>query len=169
MLTFEQAKKIVIDRLEAEKLSLPNDSLMIIDELTIEKPYAWIFTYTSKLWHETKDDKYIIAGNAPIIVDKQSGNQTTYSTAYNIENIIEKYEEEQKLWSLVLVDNSLLDNEKALILKNKMNLSYDKIMQLKKGETTCIDSGSQLRLNSIQVDLLKIGVKTKLVFSWDDK
>lgn len=168
-MTFEQAKKTVTDRLATDKFSLPNDSLIIVDDLTIEKPYAWIFTYTSKLWYETNDNKNAIAGNAPIIVDKQTGKQTSYSTAYNIDSIIDKYEEEQKLWNLVLFDNKSLDNGKAILLKNKLNLGYDNLMQLKSGKTTCIDSGSQLRLTSLQTDLLKIGIETKLTLSWDDK
>jgi hypothetical protein len=131
MLTFKQAKKIVTDILAKEDFSLPNDSLIIVDNLTIEKPYAWIFIYTSQLWHETNDKKYAIAGNAPIIVDKQTGKQTSYSTAYGIDLIVDKYEEEQKIWSLFLVDNKSLSNDKALIIKNKMNFSYDYIMQLK--------------------------------------
>ncbi len=169
MLTIEQAKKIVSDRLTSDKSSLLNDELLIVDSLTIEKPYAWIFTYTSKLWYETKDNKHAIAGNAPIIVDKQTGKQTSYSTAYSIDSIIDKYEEEQNIWDLVLVDTNSLDNSKLLLLKSKMNLGYDKLTQLKNGDSNCIDSGSQLRLTSLQADLLEIGIKTKLTTSWDDK
>lgn len=169
MLTFEHAKKTVTNRLATDKFSLPNDSLIIIEDLTIEKPYAWIFTYTSKLWYETKDNKYAIGGGAPIIVDKQTGEHTSYSTAYDIDSIIDKYEEERKIWNLILVDNKSLDNGKVLLLKNKMNLGYDNLMQLKSGKITCIDTGSQLRLTSFQTDLLKIGIETKLTLSWDDK
>jgi hypothetical protein len=97
MLTFEQAKKSVIDLLATYEFSLSNDSLIILDELTIERPYFWIFIYTSKLWYETGDNKYAIAGNAPIIVDKETGKHTSYSTAYNMEAIIKKYEDERNL------------------------------------------------------------------------
>ena len=165
MLTFDQAKKVVNDILATDNFSLQNDSLIIIDDLTIEKPYAWIFTYSSKLWHESKDNKYAIAGNAPIIVDKQTGKQTSYSTAYSIDNIIDKYEEEQKIWSLVLLDNNSLDNEKILLMKNKMNLSYNNLMQLKNGKTTFLESGSQSRLTLLQADLLKNGIETKITLT----
>jgi hypothetical protein len=169
MLTFDQAKKIVTDILSTDNFLQENDSLIIIDDLTIEKPYAWIFTYTSKLWYETKDNKYAIAGNAPIIVDKKTGKRTYYSTEYGIDNIIEKYEEEKKIWCLILVDNKSLDNEKTLLIKNIMNLSYDNLMRIKNGMTTYIESGSQSRLTLLQADLLKTGIETKLTLTWDEE
>jgi Immunity protein 35 len=95
MLKIEQARKIVLDTIQSMEYSVPNDKLIILDNLTIEKPYAWIFTYTSKLWHETEDNKYALGGNAPIIVDKKSGEQTSYSTAFSLDTLIDKYEEEK--------------------------------------------------------------------------
>ncbi|MBL7801295.1 MAG: hypothetical protein JNL95_11260 [Chitinophagales bacterium] len=168
MMTFDQAKKIVNDRLTKIVPSTSNDSLIIVDELTIEKPYAWIFTYTSILWLETKDDKYAIAGNAPIIIDKQTGKQTSYSTAYDMTSIIDKYEEEQKIWSLDLADLQTLNNDKLLVLKSKLNFDYDRLLQLKNREKIILDKGSELRLSSLKNDLQKIGIETRLSLSWHD-
>jgi len=168
MMTFDQAKKIVNDRLTKIVPSTSNDSLIIVDELTIEKPYAWIFTYTSQLWLETKDDKYAIAGNAPIIIDKQTGKQTSYSTAYDMTSLIDKYEEEQKIWSLDLADLQTLNNDKLLVLKSKLNFDYDRLLKLKNREKIILDKGSELRLSSLKNDLQKIGIETRLSLSWHD-
>ncbi|KUJ61169.1 hypothetical protein AR687_14665 [Flavobacteriaceae bacterium CRH] len=162
MLTFEQARKIVSDQLANSNFS-NDDSLIILDNLTIEKPYAWIFSYTSKLLHETKDDKYLIAGNSPIIVNKKTGKQTSYPSAYN--EIMELYEEEENIYNLVLTDSNLLNNSKLLLLKDKMKFSYEKLMGVKKEKNFCIDKGSQSRLTSLQIELLKIGIETELIFS----
>jgi hypothetical protein len=167
MLTFEQARKIASDRVSAFGSS--NDTFIIIDSWTVEKPYAWIFCYTSKLWYETRDDKYLIAGNAPIIVDKQTGKMTSFSTAYGIDSIIEMYEEERNLWSLVLADRKALDHKKLLQLKYKLDFGNDKLIQLKNGNIINIDSGSELRLASLQAELSDMGVETKLILSWDNK
>nr|WP_294927214.1 YrhB domain-containing protein [uncultured Flavobacterium sp.] len=163
MLTLEQARKIVSERLANSNFS-DIDSLIILDDFTIEKPYAWIFSYTSKLWHETKDTKYLIAGNSPIIIDKQTGNQTSYPSGYNLEEIIEQYEEEQNIWNLVLFESNR-NNQKILLLKNKMNLSYNDLINIKKNNFFCIEKGSELRLTSLQTELLNIGIKAELRLS----
>jgi hypothetical protein len=43
----------------------PEDELIIIESETIDKEKFWVFFYTSKLWYETEDMQYAIAGNAP--------------------------------------------------------------------------------------------------------
>jgi len=171
MLTFKQAKKIVSERLESFNFSHTDssytDSLIILDDFTIEKPYAWIFFYTSKLYHETKEFRYALAGNSPIIVDKRTGEQTSYSSGYGIEKVIEQYEKEQNIWNLVISETNL-DNTKILLLKNKMNLSYDRIIDLKKNKFFSIEKGSESQLTSLQTDLLSIGIETKLIFFWGE-
>jgi hypothetical protein len=157
MLTFEQAKETVI-----AKLSLVSDDFVILDHMTLEKPYAWIFFYTSKLWWETQDDKHIMAGNAPVIVNKQTGKHTQYSTAYGVDTIVEMYEEQEKIWSLVLADITSLDDKKLLLLKERLNWSYEKLKQIKNERDKSIDKGSYIRLTSLQSELREIGVVTLL-------
>ncbi|WP_407297881.1 hypothetical protein [Stutzerimonas zhaodongensis] len=48
--------------------------------------------HTSKLWLETHDIRYAIAGNAPIIVERETGKLIPTGTAMNIERYIENYE-----------------------------------------------------------------------------
>ena len=50
------------------------DKLVILEVLPIEKDLGWIFFYNSKAFVETKDPKYGVFGNAPIIVDKADGS-----------------------------------------------------------------------------------------------
>lgn len=164
MLTLEQAKKIIAERLENYNFSI-NDSLIILDQYTIEKPYAWIFSYTSKLYNETKGIQYAIAGNSPIIIDKRTGKQTQYSSAYNLEETIELYEEEENIWNLVLKGNNIYDNGRLLLLKNKFNLSNDKLIQLKRNTMFSFEKGSKLRLTKLKKDLLEIGIETELKLS----
>ncbi|AXK40122.1 YrhB domain-containing protein [Crenobacter cavernae] len=85
MVTKEQARRLV----EAE---VCNDEIVIVDEATIEKPWGWVFSYASKTWLETKDPRYAIVGNAPIIVERQSGRLIDTGTAMPIEHYIANYE-----------------------------------------------------------------------------
>jgi hypothetical protein len=51
----------------------------IVRELTIAKPYGWIFFYESKLFLDSADDSKMLIGNAPIIVDRDT---LTFSWGY---------------------------------------------------------------------------------------
>jgi len=70
----------------------PEDELIILVDDIIDRPEYWVIPYTSRLWHETEDMTYAIAGNAPIIVNKQSGEMTETGTALPIEAYLEEYE-----------------------------------------------------------------------------
>jgi hypothetical protein len=47
-------------------------NLQIATDLTIEKPYGWIFTFENKKWVETRDDLDLILGFPFIVVMKES-------------------------------------------------------------------------------------------------
>ena len=71
---------------------LENDSIVIVDGETIEKEKYFVFFYTSKKYLETNDDSFAVGGNAPIIVDKITGEKFETGTAESIEYYLEKYE-----------------------------------------------------------------------------
>ena len=56
-----------------------------------EESFGWIFFYTSKRFHETKDFQYAIAGNGPVIVNRETGEVTMLGTAGGVEKQIEEY------------------------------------------------------------------------------
>ncbi|MFN4362481.1 YrhB domain-containing protein [Chryseobacterium hispalense] len=66
--------------------------LLIGDEETIKKPYGNIYFYTSKKWYETGDDRYAVAGNAPFLVEKETGNVIVFGTARTEDYYIKEYE-----------------------------------------------------------------------------
>lgn len=93
MLSLEQARDVVTGTVCSRNEWLPQkDDLVILDELTIEKPWGWVLFWGSRLWHETQDIKYAIAGNAPPLVEKQSGRVLVMGTARATEQYIERYE-----------------------------------------------------------------------------
>jgi Immunity protein 35 len=69
----------------------PSDILIVVDESTIEFEYGFVFFYTSKRYLETRDFKFALAGNAPIIAAKQDGKISETGTAYAIEHYIEEF------------------------------------------------------------------------------
>jgi len=93
MVTEEQARQLVADKVCERSEWLPSeDEIIIVDESTIERPWGWVFFHTSKMWLETHDVRYAIAGNAPIIVERESGNLLDTGTAMPIEYYIANYE-----------------------------------------------------------------------------
>ncbi|SMF25122.1 Immunity protein 35 [Alteromonadaceae bacterium Bs31] len=91
MIARHEAKEFV----ETEIANYPkpeSDRYIILDEETIEKEWGWVFFYTSEKWHQTQELKYAVAGNAPLIVERSTGNIVVTGTAEPVENYIKEYE-----------------------------------------------------------------------------
>ncbi|MGY8711935.1 YrhB domain-containing protein [Bradyrhizobium sp. 18BD] len=61
-------------------------------ELTIAKPYGWVFFYQSREFLDTGDFSEVLVGNAPIIVDRDSLELRLTGTAKPLEHYLEEYE-----------------------------------------------------------------------------
>jgi Immunity protein 35 len=93
MITKEQARDLVAKEICGHPDWLPeDDELVILEESTIEKPWGWVFFYTSRKWHETKDFRYALVGNAPTLVERNTGKLIGTGTALSMERYIENYE-----------------------------------------------------------------------------
>jgi Immunity protein 35 len=91
MLSIEDGRKIALQKIQGD-WNIPNDTPILLDERTVEKSHYWIFFYTSKLWFDTKDLKYAIAGNSPLFISKETGEINTYRTGLSVEQMIEEHE-----------------------------------------------------------------------------
>jgi hypothetical protein len=150
MITFQEAKKIA----EGELIKLyfsDTDSLIIIDNEIIEKEYAWIFPYTSKKFYETKDFMHAIGGNGPLFISKTDGKVSRYRTGLNIDGMIDEYEEENKVWTLFIADNTFADTQKSLAVKTILGLTNSQFVDLKTKKY--FQTGSIRRLSNIQQQL----------------
>jgi hypothetical protein len=65
---------------------------IVFEEYIVEKSYGNIFHYDSKLHQETGDFQYAIAGNAPFLVEKETGRVIVFGTANTLEYYTEGYE-----------------------------------------------------------------------------
>jgi|SRR5215475_3946729 len=65
--------------------------LVLLDEVTMEKPFGWVFFYDSKRHVETGDFRDAIAGNAPIVVTKADGQLYVTGTAFPIEHYLKEF------------------------------------------------------------------------------
>ena len=92
MITLEEAKALVQAEISKDNPYEPDMKLEILDADTVEKEWGWIFFYDSVDHIRTGDDKYLLAGNAPIIVNKETGELTVTGTSWPIEKYIDDYE-----------------------------------------------------------------------------
>jgi len=95
MLTKEQARALVVAELARPPkytyASTPKD-LVVVDEHTIERSWGWVFFYNSQRYLHTRNFMYALAGNAPYIVNRYTGELRVTGTAHPIEHYIAEYE-----------------------------------------------------------------------------
>ena len=159
MLTFQEAKQIAEVQINQQRFA-DNDSLIIIEEGIIEKEYAWIFSYTSKKYWETKDMNYAIAGNGPLFVSKLDGQISTYRTGLTVDGMIEEHEEKNNVWILSLTDT--LEPSLHLVLKQILNWTQGQFIEFRKDSYGIIDRGSKRRLVEVQSNLGAANILTTL-------
>jgi len=86
----------MIDHLKAveivkAKIAAVENDYLILDEHTIEEDFGWVIFYSSRKYIETGNVEYAIAGNAPYIVDRKTGNVVVTGTAQNVAVYINAY------------------------------------------------------------------------------
>lgn len=96
MVTKDEARRLVEAKISTWRLVAPGAEIVIVDASTRETDFGWIFFYQSKEYLETGVLKYALAGNAPFIVDRDSGEIVETSTAYPIEHYIEEFENRRR-------------------------------------------------------------------------
>ncbi|CAN7483775.1 YrhB domain-containing protein [Pseudoxanthomonas sp. LjRoot143] len=92
MITREEARARVEQELSATHDGMTEDTRIILDDATLEKPWGWVFFYTSRRYHETGDFRYALAGNAPYLVERATGRLMDTGTAYPTADYIANYE-----------------------------------------------------------------------------
>lgn len=95
MIDYETAKQNAIEYINKGSSRADHEAL-IIDDLTIEKEYGWIFFYNSRIYLETGNIHYSFIGNAPFIVEKEDGSFHYTGTARDTEYYITQYEKQRK-------------------------------------------------------------------------
>lgn len=70
-----------------------NENIVIVDSLTVEKPYGWIFFYNTKEYLETGDFLYALLGNGPLVIERKTGKIVALPSASSPEESIQQYED----------------------------------------------------------------------------
>ena len=88
----QEAQSLVEIELENSKDKYNPIDCVVIETETIEKSWGWVFFYQSKEFIESKDVRDMLAGNAPIIVNRNTKELVYTGTTNDIEHYIKEYE-----------------------------------------------------------------------------
>jgi len=153
MITFQKAREIAEKVIQSHPY-MSDDKLVILDDQILEKPYAWIFPYTSERWLKG-DLNFAIGGNSPIFVDKEDGKISTFRSGLSIEGMIEEYEEKNKLWELRVSSETYSDLKKLSALKAHLNIIQAELHLLKTNNVIIVAVGGKSRLDQL-AELMKL-------------
>jgi len=86
-----EARELVVQYLKETGGQEKYDSV-ILDDHTIEREFGWVFFYNSRAYTETKNFMCGLVGNAPLIVDRYTGELHVTGTGLPTECYIRSYE-----------------------------------------------------------------------------
>lgn len=90
-----QAADLVRARLrEYETAGSP--PLALLEDRTLTRPFGWVFFYQSRAFIDSGDVGKMLAGNAPIIVDRDTAELHITGTAHPITHYIRDYVEKKR-------------------------------------------------------------------------
>jgi Immunity protein 35 len=90
MINSDQARAVAAGVVERVAASTGLEDLVITS--VEEFPVGWVFAYCRQSWLETQDFRYVLAGNAPILVDRQTGKAHTTGTAHAAAHYVAEYQ-----------------------------------------------------------------------------
>jgi hypothetical protein len=65
--------------------------LHLVVTSTTEYDFGWLFTFGAREYLETGDLRCALAGNAPLIVDRQEGQVYVTGTAHPVDHYLDEY------------------------------------------------------------------------------
>ena len=88
MLTFQKAETLAKTWVDV----ISEGEAAIMPEQTMDRPYGWVFFYQSKSYIARGDSLDALLGNAPIIVNKWTGEIKVTGTGRPVEEFLAEYE-----------------------------------------------------------------------------
>jgi hypothetical protein len=86
-----KARALEIARRVVAELSDHHD-FVILEDKTVERPFGWVFFYTTRPYLQTGDPNYLIPGAAPLVVHRADGSTEHLATSVPPARAIEIYE-----------------------------------------------------------------------------
>lgn len=86
-----QAADLIRQRLR-EYEAAGSSPLVLLEDRTLTRPFGWVFFYQSRAFVESGNVRDMVAGNTPIIVDRDTGELHLTGTSHPVSHYIREYE-----------------------------------------------------------------------------
>ncbi|HPF72819.1 MAG: hypothetical protein H7A20_09510 [Rhodanobacteraceae bacterium] len=91
MLSLEQALQLIEPHVA--NVSAENGcEIVVVTEATLERPFGWVFFYQTKEFLSARTPAAQLAGNAPLLVNRFTGDVVVTGTALPVQEYISRYE-----------------------------------------------------------------------------
>lgn len=85
-------RALEIARQEVASLSGQHD-FVIVEDQTVERPFGWVFFYTTRQYLQTGNRNYLVPGTAPLVVLRADGSIEHLATSVPPARAIEIYQQ----------------------------------------------------------------------------
>jgi Immunity protein 35 len=93
VITRADAERIVRDYIAREfPPGEGEEEFAVNDEATIERPYGWLFVYTTATYLVTRDPQDGVLGAGPLLVLREDGRVVAFPSYHSRESALEEYE-----------------------------------------------------------------------------
>ncbi|WP_294223227.1 YrhB domain-containing protein [uncultured Shimia sp.] len=90
-ITFEKAHAIAARYVEGMSTGIEADALVMSPTPVAFGDYGWVFAYQNRKFLDSGDFRDAIAGNAPLLVSKATGEIVVLGTAFSIDHYINAF------------------------------------------------------------------------------
>lgn len=91
----EAAKALVLESIH--EYSAEPGKFVLLEDMTLEKPYGWVFFYDSARHQQTGHFLDMLGGNGPVVVESATGRVTQLGSAKAPEKMIAAFEDKHHL------------------------------------------------------------------------
>lgn len=90
-LRYEDTRAIALRTIEDLGASAHHDYALMEDQ-TVERPFGWVFFYSTREYVATRDRSHLVPGTAPFVVNRFDGSVVHLPTSVSPARAIELYE-----------------------------------------------------------------------------
>jgi hypothetical protein len=90
----DKAQATAIARKTIATVPPHSPDLVLQEDRTVERDFGWVFFYTTRKFLETGDKKYLMPGDAPVVVLREDGSTRYLGTSVPPKRAIELFEAE---------------------------------------------------------------------------
>ncbi|QIF03529.1 YrhB domain-containing protein [Roseimicrobium sp. ORNL1] len=175
MLTFQEARILALAHLrEMDRSARSTNESVIIDSATASFDFGWVFCYQNREYLETGRVGSAYAGNAPLLVDRHTGQLHETGTHSRLEYFVSNYQltgdpHREPVWHLSFTLHAPSPDIPAAVrlFRDRMAISLAEAKRtvdaLLTGESRSFGIGTREQAEEVRVCFAHVGFPSELV------